>query len=98
MLRFPNLWKFSLLIVVIATMGAWVALAQQARRVTDDLLKTGSKTGEEWVTYGVNWGEQRYSPLKEIDSSNVSRLGLVWSAELPLAAGTPQVHQEHTPL
>ena len=79
-------------------MGALVGLAQQPRRVNDDLLKTGSKTGDEWVSYGVNWAEQRYSPLKEIDASNVSRLGLAWSAELPLAAGNPQTHQENTPL
>src|SRR5437868_4031169 len=93
-----NHWKLALTAVVIAAMGGWVGVAQQPRRVNDDLLKTGSKNGEEWVSYGVNWAEQRFSPLKEIDASNVTRLGLAWSTELPLAAGNPQAHQENTPL
>jgi quinohemoprotein ethanol dehydrogenase len=83
----------------MASLGALVGLAQQPRRVSEDLLKTGSKSGDEWVAYGTNWAEQRFSPLKEVDASNVSRLGLAWSAEIPLAAGgNPQTHQENTPL
>jgi len=91
-------WKTRIAVVALTVAGAWVGLAQQPRRVNDDLLKTGSKSGDEWVSYGVNWAEQRFSPLKEIDATNVSRLGLAWSTELPLAAGNPQTHQENTPL
>src|SRR5262249_43211740 len=83
--------------------GAWVTLAQQPRQganrqVNDAMLKTGSTTGDEWVTYGTNWAESRFSQLKQIDATNVSRLGLAWSAELPVAPGNPQLHQENTPL
>jgi PQQ-dependent dehydrogenase (methanol/ethanol family) len=85
-------------IITVALAGAWVGFAQQRRQVDDAALKTGSKTGDEWISYGTNWAEQRYSLLKEIDASNVSRLGLAWSAELPVAAGNPQTHQENTPL
>jgi len=98
MVRLRNHWNWGLAVVVMAGLGALVGLAQQPRRVNDDLLKTGSKTGDEWVAYGTNWAEQRFSPLKEIDATNVSRLGLAWSTELPLAAGNPQTHQENTPL
>ena len=98
MTRVGTRGKSFLVVVIPAALGAMVGLAQQPRRVNDDLLKTGSKTGDEWVSYGVNWGEQRFSPLKEIDASNVSRLGLAWSTELPLAPGNPQTHQENTPL
>jgi len=98
MVRMRNHWRWGLAVVVMAGLGALVGLAQQPRRVTDDLLKTGSKTGDEWVAYGTNWAEQRFSPLKEIDATNVNRLGLAWSTELPLAAGNPQTHQENTPL
>ncbi|MGH9593200.1 MAG: PQQ-binding-like beta-propeller repeat protein, partial [Bryobacteraceae bacterium] len=67
--------------------------------VNDALLKTGSKTGDEWVSYAVNWSEQRYSPLKQIDASNVGRLGLAWSYDIPFApANRPETHQEATPL
>lgn len=78
--------------------SAWIVAAQQPRQVDDPLLKTGSKTGDEWISYGVNWSEQRYSPLKQIDASNVSRLGLAWSYDIPVAPGNPQTHQEGTPL
>jgi quinohemoprotein ethanol dehydrogenase len=76
-----------------------MVLAQKPRQVDDAALRTGSKTGDEWISYGVNWAEQRYSPLKQIDATNVSRLGLAWSTEIPVAAGNPaQTHQEETPL
>jgi PQQ-dependent dehydrogenase (methanol/ethanol family) len=83
-----------------ACLAAWLATAQQPQRVTDDLLRTGSKTGEEWISYGVNWAEQRYSPLKQIDTSNVSRLGLAWSLDIPSTSGNPasQTRHEATPL
>src|SRR5436190_9000478 len=78
--------------------GSLIVWAQKPRQVDDAALRMGSKTGDEWISYGVNWAEQRYSPLEQIDASNVSRLGLAWSAEIPLAMGNPQTHQEQTPL
>ena len=90
--------KSVVVLTAIATLTAWIVTAQQPRRVDDSLLKTGSKTGEEWVAYGVNWAEQRYSPLKQINDSNVGRLGLAWSSDIPLAPGNPQTHQVGTPL
>ena len=91
-------WLKRLAIIVVTLSVVWMGLAQQPRQVNDALLKTGSTTGDEWVSYGVNWAEQRYSPLKQIDASNVSRLGVAWSVPLPLAQGNPQTHQENTPL
>jgi len=72
----------------------WVALAQQPRRVDDTTLKSAGKTGEEWLTYGLTPGETRYSPLKQIDTSNVSRLGLTWAYDVGPGGG----NQEATPL
>ncbi len=86
------------LAVMVILAGSMLLLAQRPRQVDDAALKTGSKTGGEWISYGVNWAEQRYSLLKQIDTSNVSRLGLAWSQEIPLAPGNPQTHQEETPL
>ena len=90
--------KLSFAIVIAGLAGTWIGFAQQRRQVDDAALKAGSKTGDEWISYGGNWAEQRYSPLNQINASNVSRLGLAWSAEIPVAAGNPQVHQEETPL
>jgi quinohemoprotein ethanol dehydrogenase len=47
-----------------------------------------------WLTYGKSQSEQRYSPLKQIDASNVKRLGLAWSYVLGAGGG----NQEGTPL
>lgn len=35
-----------------------------------------------WVTYGRDYAETHHSPLRQIDASNVKRLGLAWSVEV----------------
>src|SRR5579863_2306835 len=76
----------------------WLAFGQNAgqtsRKVDDAVLKSAAKTGTEWLSYGLDPGEQRYSPLKQIDTTNVARLGLAWSYE----SGTGGGNQEGTPL
>jgi glucose dehydrogenase len=95
MRRVPRGTKlFSFFVVFVCA----VSLAQQPRRVDDAVLKDAGKTGEEWISYNVNWSEQRYSPLNQINSSNVSRLGLAWYYDIPAARGNPQNRQEGTPL
>ena len=85
------------LALLAAALGT-IASAQRPRQVDDALLKSGSKTGEEWVSYGMNWSEQRYSPLNQINAANAGRLGLAWSYDIPVAPGNFQAHQEATPL
>ena len=72
----------------------WVAPGQQPHRIDDAALKNAGKTGDEWLSYGLTPGETRYSPLKQIDAANVSRLGLDWSYEIGPGGGG----QEATPL
>ncbi len=71
-----------------------ILTGQQARRVDDSVLKNAAKNGDEWLTYGQNPQETRYSPLKQIDATNVSRLKLAWSYDLGKGGG----NQEATPL
>ena len=68
----------------------------QARAVDDTALKNAAKSASdgEWLTNGLTPGETRFSPLKQIDASNVNRLGLVWSYEVGDGGGD----QEATPL
>src|ERR1051326_8128342 len=73
---------------------AWMAVAQQPRRIDDAALRSAGKNGEEWLTYGLNQSETRYSPLNQINATNVSRLGLNWSYEVGQGGGG----QEATPL
>ena len=59
--------------------------------VTDAMLTQASDN--EWLTYGRDTNEQRFSPLTQISDSTVGKLGLEWSADLDTARG-----QEATPL
>jgi len=70
-----------------------VVTGRQTRRVDQSALKNADK-GTEWLTYGHTYSEQRYSALKQIDTTNVSRLGLAWSIEVGEGGG----NQEATPL
>ena len=87
--------RFAVLAAATLGVAAW---AQKPRQVDDALLKSGSKSGDEWVSYGRNWSEQRYSQLDQINASNISKLGLDWTYDIPVAPGNYQVHQEATPL
>lgn len=53
-----------------------------------------SPAAGEWLSYGRDYAETRFSPLDEIDVKNVDRLGLAWSWAIPAAQGRP----ESTPL
>src|SRR6516162_1461556 len=88
--------KITVLFVSLAglILATWVVAGQQVRRIDDLALRNAGKTGEDWLTYGLTPQETRYSPLKQIDTTNVNRLGLAWSFDL----GTGGGNQEATPL
>jgi len=46
-----------------------------------------------WLAHGRTWSEQRYSPLSEINESNIGELGLAWYFDLDTARG-----QQATPI
>ncbi|HEX5230395.1 MAG TPA: PQQ-binding-like beta-propeller repeat protein, partial [Bryobacteraceae bacterium] len=81
---------------VLGTLFCGVMLAQHP--IDDAVLRDAGRTGEDWISYNVNWSETRYSPLNQINASNVSKLGLAWYLDIPAAPGKPQAHQENTPL
>ncbi len=88
--------KTALFAIILSLALAGPALFGQAKRVDDALLKNAGKaaTDGDWLSYGLTPGETRYSPLKQIDSTNVKRLGLAWSYEVGPGGG----NQEATPL
>jgi quinohemoprotein ethanol dehydrogenase len=79
--------------IVSTSLAAWVALAQQGRQPDANALKNAAQS-KEWLTYGGNYAETRYSPLRQIDASNVDRLGLAWTYIVGQGGG----NQEATPL
>ncbi|TIX48816.1 PQQ-dependent dehydrogenase, methanol/ethanol family [Alteraurantiacibacter aquimixticola] len=46
-----------------------------------------------WISYGRDYAEQRFSPLDQINAENVGELGLAWFADMDTSRG-----QEATPL
>jgi PQQ-dependent dehydrogenase (methanol/ethanol family) len=79
--------KWSLVALLIGLI-AWTAAAQQAPHVDDKTLLNAGKTGDQWLMAGGNYEATRYSPLTQIDSSNVSRLGLAWFYDTDSLPGT----------
>jgi quinohemoprotein ethanol dehydrogenase len=75
-------------------------MAQQPRVVDAKLLRDAGSAKDAlpgtWLTYGLTQTEQRYSLLKQIDESNVGKLGLAWSA--PLVPAGSRGGTEGTPL
>ena len=43
--------------------------------------------GENWLAFGRTYSEQRFSPLDQINDSNVANLGVDWFMDLPNARG-----------
>jgi alcohol dehydrogenase (cytochrome c)/quinohemoprotein ethanol dehydrogenase len=68
-----------------------IAGCQKAPKVVDPLANPAAVTAErllkgtddthQWSTYNGSYSEQRFSPLKLIDTSNVGTLGLQWFAD-----------------
>ncbi|MGH7434402.1 MAG: PQQ-binding-like beta-propeller repeat protein, partial [Polyangiaceae bacterium] len=56
-------------------------------------LTAAAKDGQNWLTHGRTYDEQRFSPLAEIKAANVKSLALAWSLDLDTNRG-----QEATPL
>ncbi len=48
-------------------------------QVDDAALKAAASAPDQWLTIGRDYAETRFSPLKQIESTNASRLGLAWS-------------------
>jgi quinohemoprotein ethanol dehydrogenase len=61
----------------------------QRRRVDDGMLRNAGSSGEDWLTYGLDPGEKRYSPLTQIDATNVTRLAPLWSFDIPGGTNYP---------
>ena len=57
--------------------------AHAGETVVDDKMLSVDGDGSNWPAYGRNFSEQRYSPLAQINTDTVKRLGVDWVLELP---------------
>ncbi|WP_149304707.1 PQQ-dependent dehydrogenase, methanol/ethanol family [Pareuzebyella sediminis] len=55
--------------------------------IDDARLVQADETPQEWLSYGRNYSETRFSPLDQINASNVDSLGLAWSLVLGTKRG-----------
>ena len=62
-------------------------------QVDDARLLAANEDGANWMSYGRTYDEQRFSPLTDVNDTNVGQLGLEWSADMDTARG-----QEATPI
>ncbi len=92
-MRFPKIVAVSALALAVISLAGCSkkASAPATEGVTDAMLSNGQEG--EWLTYGLDRGEQRFSSLTAVNDKNVGQLGLAWSADLDTARG-----QEATPL
>jgi len=68
------------------------AASKPATEGVTDALIAAAPEGE-WLSYGRDYNEQRFSTLTQVNDQTVKDLGLAWSADLDTARG-----QEATPL
>ncbi|HLI83004.1 MAG TPA: PQQ-dependent dehydrogenase, methanol/ethanol family [Bryobacteraceae bacterium] len=83
------LLSLSAIPALIAAAFAFIPTGAEAAGAGKDTAAAGS-----WPMYGLTPGETRFSPLKQIDASNVGKLGLSWSYVVGAGGG----NQEGTPL
>ena len=70
--------------LLATVLGLWPALA--STQTTDELVNDGRNT-ENVTTQSMGYDRKSYSPLRQINTSNVKRLVPVWSASLMNDAG-----------
>ncbi|NNE78463.1 MAG: PQQ-binding-like beta-propeller repeat protein, partial [Pricia sp.] len=56
-------------------------------QITMNSLITADNNPEDWLSYGKNYSEDRFSPLIQINTSNIDSLGLAWSINLGTKRG-----------
>ena len=84
------------LVIAIGILGTVAACTRSVRPPGDvDTARIVAADDEpgNWLTHGRAYSEQRYSPLRAIDTESVNRLGLAWSYDLEMNRGA-----EATPL
>jgi quinohemoprotein ethanol dehydrogenase len=82
----------ALLLAACGDRQARVAEPEGFAAVDTARISTAS-AGDEWLTYGGTYDEQRHSKLNQINKENVSQLGVAWTYDLATNRGV-----ESTPI
>ena len=76
-----SLHKYTRLIALFASIALPFAAAQP-QPVTAERIIAADTEPQNWLAHGRTYGEQRYSPLKQIHAGNAEQLGLAWSVPM----------------
>lgn len=79
-------WMMHAIRDMVAVLAIMLAGFSSADPVDDAAISDVNNVAE-WLTYGRNHNEQRFSPLDQVNSDNVHNLKLDWYLELPDAVG-----------
>ena len=72
-----SVWRLMALAVAMAPLTIGTSYAQSLSDLANDTATPGDV-----FTYGMGYGQQRYSPLDQINSSNANALAPVWAYSL----------------
>ena len=77
---------------LVIALGAVSSVPGAARagdlgNVDDARIVQNAKTGKEWLSNGLDYGANRFSPLDQITTTSVAKLGIVWSYALNSTRG-----------
>lgn len=81
--------------LVLAALASMTASMTANAAVTDQMIQSEATAGGNVLTWGVNTQGQRYSPLKQLTTTTVSRLTPVWAFSF---GGEKQRGQESQPV
>ena len=65
----------------------WSAFADPLP-ISDEMLLNAAKEPNNWITYGRDYSNTRFSPLKQIDINNAKQLTAQWSFSFGVLEGT----------
>jgi len=72
-----------LLSIVASTFLSLSTAAVALSEAIDDAALSNESNTSEWLAYGRTYSGQRFTPLDQINTSNVSRLAVDWYLDLP---------------
>jgi len=58
-----------------------------AKGINDATLRGAEARPGDWITHGRTYSEARFSPLKQINATNVKELGLAWAFDTETTRG-----------
>ena len=70
-------------VILASLLCSFVSAQQSSLTLVNDPAMSGESQGENWLAFGRTYSEQRFSPLTQINQSNVGGLELEWYVDLP---------------